>query len=401
MSGDRSVLVLGAGLAGCSVALRLAQLEHQVTLVDKSARPVSGASRHNEGKLHLGYIYAADPMHKTYQTVMAGSLSFLDTIERLTRVSQDAIPRSHGFVYVVHADSLLSADDVRRHFAQVDELLADRTGGGMDATWDLPDEFVRSTYADSTQAAIHTSEIAVDSNHVASVVGAAVLAEPLIDFLGNHEVMGVEVVGDGYMVVVRSPEGEVRLEAAAVANCLWENRVHVDSLIGRVSDKPWLWRWKATLSFDTPADLSVPPTTVVLGPLGDYVPYTSGRSYLSWYPSCLVGFTSEGGTDPLRTAIDGRDDEAIRRDAVAGLASVIPALADQQELLRAACVGGGYIMALGSTDIDDVDSGLHERHEVGVAMDGTWLSLETGKFCTAPTFGVRAAEMIHERLTRS
>ncbi|MDA1091930.1 MAG: FAD-dependent oxidoreductase [Acidobacteria bacterium] len=401
MSGGRSVLVLGAGLAGCCVALRLAQLEHRVTLVDRNPRPVSGASRHNEGKLHLGYIYAADPVHKTHQTVMAGSLSFLDAIERLTRVPREAIPRSHGFVYVVHADSLLRVDDIRRHFEEVDTLLAEHTGRAQDAAWDLPDEFVRSTYADSTLAAIHTSEIAVDSNHVASVVGAAVLAEPRIDFVGNHEVTGAEVVGDGHRIVARSPEGEVRFEAAAVANCLWENRVHVDSLIGRVSDKPWLWRWKAVLSFDTPAHLSVPPTTVVLGPFGDYVPYTSGRSYLSWYRSCLVGFTPDGGADPLRVAIDGRDDQAIRRDAIAGFASVIPALADQQELLRTARVGGGYIMALGSTDIDDPVSGLHERHEVGPSMDGAWLSLETGKFCTAPMFGVRAAEMIHERLTRS
>ncbi len=183
MSDTRSVVVLGAGLAGCCVALRLAQLEHRVTLVDRKARPVSGASRHNEGKLHLRwYIYAADPAHKTHHVVMAGSLSFLDAIEQVTRVPQEAIPRSHGFVYVVHADSLLSVDDIRRHFAKVDTLLADHTGRALAPTRDLPDEFVRSTYADSTQAAIHTSEMAVDPNYVASVVGAAVLAEPLIDF---------------------------------------------------------------------------------------------------------------------------------------------------------------------------------------------------------------------------
>ncbi len=55
-----SVAVLGAGILGSSVALFLARRGALVTLFDARDRPFEGASRWNEGKIHLGYIYAAD-----------------------------------------------------------------------------------------------------------------------------------------------------------------------------------------------------------------------------------------------------------------------------------------------------------------------------------------------------
>lgn len=51
-----SVAVLGAGILGSSVALFLARRGALVTLFDAKNRPFEGASRWNEGKIHLGYI---------------------------------------------------------------------------------------------------------------------------------------------------------------------------------------------------------------------------------------------------------------------------------------------------------------------------------------------------------
>ena len=48
------VAVLGAGIMGCSAALCLARRGARVTLLDAAPRPCVGASRWNEGKIHLG-----------------------------------------------------------------------------------------------------------------------------------------------------------------------------------------------------------------------------------------------------------------------------------------------------------------------------------------------------------
>ncbi|MEH6515096.1 MAG: FAD-dependent oxidoreductase [Halioglobus sp.] len=402
MNKKHDVTVLGAGLAGCSTALKLAQLGYRVLLIDKSSYPVSGASRHNEGKLHLGYIYAADPKHKTYRKILEGSLQFLDLTQQLTGVSPTQIPRSQPFFYAIPADSQLSVEQIYKHFARVDEYVAshgDHTSHiQLETVLPADGTMVAGIFSDEIQAVIQTSEIALDPSYVASIYGAAVLAEPLIDFLGGHEVTMVEDSGGAYNINAQSAEGTIRIEAQAVANCLWENRLHIDALVGFTSSKPWLWRWKATLSFETPSTLSAPSTTLLLGPYGDYVPYSSGRSYLSWYPSCLVGSTSQLDANPLQDAIETYDDQRIRRESFEGLGRYIPALIHDPQLYRRATVSGGYIMALGTTDIEDPDSGLHQRHEIGPSIDGTWLSLETGKFCTAPMFGVQAANMLHERL---
>lgn len=57
----RRVAVLGAGIMGCSVAIQLARRGFDVTVFDRETAPMAAASRWNEGKIHLGYIYGADP----------------------------------------------------------------------------------------------------------------------------------------------------------------------------------------------------------------------------------------------------------------------------------------------------------------------------------------------------
>jgi 2-polyprenyl-6-methoxyphenol hydroxylase-like FAD-dependent oxidoreductase len=53
--------ILGGGLQGCCAALALADRRVRVTLFDKNPTLLSRAGIANEGKIHLGYMYAGDP----------------------------------------------------------------------------------------------------------------------------------------------------------------------------------------------------------------------------------------------------------------------------------------------------------------------------------------------------
>lgn len=55
------VAIVGAGIFGCSVALRLAADGHRVYLFDKNAAIMNGASRCNQYRLHKGYHYPRSP----------------------------------------------------------------------------------------------------------------------------------------------------------------------------------------------------------------------------------------------------------------------------------------------------------------------------------------------------
>ena len=59
------IAVVGGGLQGCAVALELARRGHAVELFDEQPNLMTGASRNSEGKIHLGYVYAADPSLRT------------------------------------------------------------------------------------------------------------------------------------------------------------------------------------------------------------------------------------------------------------------------------------------------------------------------------------------------
>ena len=57
--------VLGGGLQGCCVAIELANRGIDVTIYDKNDTLLSRAAVANEGKIHLGYMYAGDPTLST------------------------------------------------------------------------------------------------------------------------------------------------------------------------------------------------------------------------------------------------------------------------------------------------------------------------------------------------
>jgi L-2-hydroxyglutarate oxidase LhgO len=79
---EAEVLIVGAGLQGCSIALELARLGVETLLVDRAERPFERASLRNEGKIHLGLVYAADRSLETARLQLRGALSFQAAIER-------------------------------------------------------------------------------------------------------------------------------------------------------------------------------------------------------------------------------------------------------------------------------------------------------------------------------
>ena len=70
MKRKASVAVLGAGIMGGATALFLARRGVRVVLFDAAAEPFCGASRWNEGKIHLGFLYSGDPSLRTARRLL-------------------------------------------------------------------------------------------------------------------------------------------------------------------------------------------------------------------------------------------------------------------------------------------------------------------------------------------
>ena len=133
---------------------------------------------------------------------------------------------------------------------------------------------------------------------------------------------------------------------------------------------------------------------VVQGPFGDVVRYGNGAWYLSWYPVCCVGSSTE--LAPPDWNSEGNANLAeITKDTITAFSGLRTALRDfRTENLAEAALRGGSITAWGRTDIDDPASELHNRFDIGVHSSGRHHSIDTGKYTMAPLFAYLCANRI-------
>ena len=99
-----------------------------------------------------------------------------------------------------------------------------------------------------------------------------------------------------------------------------------------------------------------------------------------------------------RDTRDQNDHERIARESLQALRAYYPALSDFH---CKPVVEGGAIFAWGDTDIDDPESELHRRDEIGPVLHGGYVSVNTGKLTTAPLFAAETANMIAARRIRA
>src|SRR5437762_10720226 len=101
------VLVVGAGLQGTGIALELARRGTSVILIDRDAVALNRASLRNEGKIHLGLIYANDPSLETAALQLRAAVRFRRIVSSWTAGDSDWLTVSTPFYYLVAGDSLL------------------------------------------------------------------------------------------------------------------------------------------------------------------------------------------------------------------------------------------------------------------------------------------------------
>jgi glycine/D-amino acid oxidase-like deaminating enzyme len=108
---------------GSSVALLLAGRNIRSVLIDAAPAPFSGASRWNEGKIHLGYLYGADPSLATARKLIPGGLKFKILIERiLERPFSANKVTDHNDTVLIHRRSVVGADIAFAIATRVSEL---------------------------------------------------------------------------------------------------------------------------------------------------------------------------------------------------------------------------------------------------------------------------------------
>ncbi len=256
MTGKR-VAVLGAGMLGACTALELARRGRAVTLIDRAHDIMQRASRWNEGKIHLGFLYPADPSFNTATRLIPGALAFTGIVERLTGCRLDALA-SDDDVYLVHRDSVVDAQTYGAYANTIAGMARDAAHGADSARYlaDLRNarvhrlsasELAGVTVSDEIVAGFRVPERSVSTVPVADSIAAAVRAEPLIEVRTGVEVRAVRRRDDDrFDVIVDAADGDfARFDT--VVNALWEGRPAVDATLGITPPAPWTHRLRAAI----------------------------------------------------------------------------------------------------------------------------------------------------------
>jgi glycine/D-amino acid oxidase-like deaminating enzyme len=384
------VTIIGGGIQGATVALALAERGVSSTILERGPKPLGAASLRNEGKLHLGFVYALDRSGATATAMVEGALTFTPLLERWCG-ELDWVPnRSDRFAYVAVEGGLADPDELELHYqAVMAEIgrVADELGChylGDESMTDVvrgrgPAPGLRNGLA---SAWFETPERSVDPRMICDTLAGAIADEPRIELLTGHEVTGVERDGAGFLLDADTPSGRVRIGAPRVVNCSWESRLELDRrALGEAARGCYRVKHQVIVRGGDASGLR--PLTMVQGPYGDLVPWPGGDTYISWYPVARTHF----GDQPANSLAS---DPAVAAATLEQMARLVPGLAG----FSVSDHGPGHIVAAGTSDIDDPSSGLHSRSHAGVAGSDGWWSPNSSKLTTAPLASERCAALV-------
>jgi glycine/D-amino acid oxidase-like deaminating enzyme len=386
---------------GVCAALSLARRGQPVVLIEGGDDLLEGAGRWNEGKIHLGFLYAGDPSLSTASRLIPGGLAFADVVERLLDRDIGEFATTDDDLFLVHRKSVVDDAAYATYAERTASLIrnfASQPGAGKyfadmrraHARKLTPSELADVTACDEVTAGFAVPERSVSTLAVADLLKAAVLSEPCIEVRLGAWVTSVRKRDDGLLDVVCDGDQPDGLDAFdVVVNGLWESRIAVDATVGIHPPAPWTHRFRATVYGRCP-NASFRSAVICTGPFGGVNRYGDGRVYLSWYEAELLAEGTRLQPPRSKARLGKRRKATVAAATIRELTRFFPGVADITDFE----VHGGWVYAVGTGSLADRASTLHQRDRFGVVRDGGYISVDTAKYSLAPWIGARVAEMI-------
>jgi hypothetical protein len=398
-----TVAVIGGGIQGCLAAIDVVSRGYDAVLFERRDGLTLAASRWNQGKIHLGYLFANDPSLSTARRMISGAVTFAPLLDRYLERPLAFLPRSSAVIYGVHRQSLITSEAALAHIMSVDMMVREAIElAGNDYLGDrriqpvkqipVPDAGLDEAFVLS---AISTPERSIDSEVLSDAVAQRALETPGLTVLTRQAIVGAKRRADNTFEL-HDTLGEVHGPFEALVNATWDSRLAIDATLGYQPKSKWMNRYKVALHSYGLADArDVPTVTLMLGPLGDVVNFENGKLYVSWYPAGRTVSSTEMAPVVADPTVDDRLRPRIVWETLLRMGEAIPTLRGREWSVDTFALKGGYIFAWGESDIGDIGSELHQRHAIGVHSDRGYHSIDTGKLTMAPlnaaTVGSRIA----------
>lgn len=384
MKAAKRIAVIGGGSLGTLIALQLSNLEINVDIFESKSDLFRGASYLGEGKVHLGYTYGLSN-RKTYKQLIESALSFADVIEDCINHSIDwkrltSIP----FTYHVGKDSLVDSKQFSIHGTNIVKTILEE--GKTSSYLGIPGEEV-AMFTQLSEDSFLTKERAVDLNELSKLLKKEIKERHNIMVHVNSTVRSIATTSlNKYKLY-----GSVALldhEFDYVINCTWQNRHLLDKSFWKVLPN---LNYRTKLYVSAQTNLKEVAETMILGKYGDLVVFNTGRLYASDYLTGLTSFAN--AVDPNFPEREELPKELVNKhwDLIkTRFFSTVPELDSITEIQSFERT----VVAKGNLDIDQINSGLHDRSPYYVARKDNYISALGTKITTVP----RLAKSIVDRI---
>jgi len=384
MNSAKSFAVIGGGTLGSLIALRLSNLGLNVEIFESKPELLKGASYLGEGKIHLGYTYGLSK-ESSYEQLVESALTFTENIENSICKPVDwkditSIP----FSYKVAENSLISPDEFINHGRNIINTIKQKKH--LETYLGLPVEKIMEFERTSERSFI-TSERSVDLEKLREIIIAEINARENITLNVNSEILLVKTDShDKYILSNNGDELEQRFDY--VINCTWEKRYLLDQMFW---DKLPVLNYRTKLYVYAKTSLQEAAFTTVLGKYGDLVIFNTGRLYGSDYLTGLTSFTNEvlpnfAERESLPEELVSKHWESLKSRFLLEVPE-LSEVADITTFERS-------IVAVGDSDIDEFNSGLHDRSPHYLNRKGNYISVLGTKMTTIPQLAKKIVDWI-------
>lgn len=198
---EYDAIVIGAGIVGCTLALRLRHHGRRVAVVEAESSLLARASFANQARVHQGYHYP-----RSLLTGLRSRVNFVPFVEQFS----ECIDASFEQYYAIG-----------RHFSKTTatqfKLFCRRIEAYLEPA---PPVVKRLFSADWVDEVFHTREYAFDAARL-RVRLASDLAEAGVEVELGCRARGVRKWGDGLLVACDAREGSREMTATEVFNCTY------------------------------------------------------------------------------------------------------------------------------------------------------------------------------------
>ncbi len=399
------IAIIGGGGLGVCTALELANHGYDVHLFEESKALITKASFANEGKIHLGLVYALDTHFQTAKEMIRGALHFMSYLKRWIEVNPEDI-LSTPYYYLNHTNSLLKGKQLLNYYQSCQSLFKEAASHYNKRYLDLFDrldvvELNDDAYefehfnSDWVESLYKTNEYAVEVRKIATLLRAAIMEQEKVSVCLNTKITNIKSIKNHFKLTLATGIERRNEQFDLVINASWNGRLELDRQLGIIPPYPWSYRYKlATRLISRFKEGDLPSVTIVQGPYGDIVNFKDCGMYFSWYPIGRMGWSEDLRPPPWDEKFDHSTRLAISKMSFQELSKIIPVLNNLSFDDKLIDPVGGVIFALGNEDVNVVRSRLHTRYDIGIQSTGNYHTVNTGKYTLIPLLAVELASRV-------